>query len=79
MFGDAAFFEEEVFCPECNKLTFSIIEKRGGNAAWFCCALLSLAGGACFFPFFVSGCLDSDIYCIECSRLKRVDEAAWMF
>lgn len=46
--------------------------------AWFFCALFSLAGGMCLCPFFVDGCMEAEVVCIECNALKRIDDAGWV-
>lgn len=53
MLNDPFYFENMEYCPVCDKPTHSVIEKKGGNFAWFCCALFSLAGGLCLIPFFM--------------------------
>lgn len=66
-----------MLCSYCNKETHSIIRKNGGNKAWFFCAIFSVLGGLCLLPFLCDMCLDVEVACMECDKLKKVEPSQW--
>ena len=55
---DPAYYDYSDYCKHCDKDTFNIMYKKGGNKTWFFCSLFSLCGGLCFTPFYFGFCLD---------------------